>query len=109
MLRLTKSSNKSVLKDACNDKDTAVTLAGPMQPDDDDYGYTSRESSAMYEKLLAKYNSVPEGEVFSKSIKKTAKDIDATKVSTIPFFLILPASVKYIFLPISKKTENLKE
>lgn len=56
MLKVIKSANKSVLDDAKDDKDTAITMMGPEQPDDDDYGYVSQEANAFYSKLMQKYS-----------------------------------------------------
>lgn len=66
-LKVTKSANKSVLDDAVNKTDTAVTMQGPEQPDEDDYGYTSNEAGALYKSLMDKYKSIPEDKKFSKS------------------------------------------
>lgn len=54
MLKVTKSSNKSVLEDAINTEHTAITMAGPDQPDQDDYGYVSAEANAFYQKYIEK-------------------------------------------------------
>lgn len=55
MLKVIKSANKSVVDDA-GEKPT-----GPQQPDEDDYGYVSQESSVFYKQLMEKYKS-PEDE-----------------------------------------------
>ena len=39
MLTKTKSANHSVISEAVNERDTADTLAGRNQCDEDDYGY----------------------------------------------------------------------
>lgn len=75
-LKVTKSANKSVLDDAINSTDTAVTLQGPDQPDEDDYGYTSNEASALYKSLMDKYKSMPEDTKFSKSLLNGNKNAD---------------------------------
>lgn len=62
MLKVTKSANKSVLEDAVDEDNTAYTLQGPEQPDEDDYGYVSTEAGALYKKLMDKYKSCPEDE-----------------------------------------------
>lgn len=54
MLKVTKSANKSVLDDAINTEHTAVTMQGPDQPDQDDYGYVSTEANAFYQKYIEK-------------------------------------------------------
>ncbi|XP_015115247.1 protein SPT2 homolog [Diachasma alloeum] len=79
-LKVCKAANKSVIADAINYEDTAVTMAGPSQPDEDDYGYVSQEASAFYNKLMSKYNNLPpEKPLFSESGKRTVKDIASTK------------------------------
>ncbi|XP_008545763.1 protein SPT2 homolog [Microplitis demolitor] len=79
-LKICKAANKSVLADAINHEDTAVTIAGPSQPDEDDYGYVSQEASAFYDKLMNKYQSLPpEKPLFAESGKKIVKDIASTK------------------------------
>ncbi|XP_066591747.1 protein SPT2 homolog [Prorops nasuta] len=79
-LKVCKAANKSVLADAVDNDNTAVTMAGPSQPDEDDYGYVSQEASAFYNKLISKYNSLPpEKPLFSEIGKKTVKDIARTK------------------------------
>lgn len=55
-------------------------VAGPMQCDEDDYGYVSQEASAFYAKLINKYNNMPpEPSPFSEA-KKEVKDLSAAKV-----------------------------
>ncbi|XP_031623290.1 protein SPT2 homolog [Contarinia nasturtii] len=76
MLKVTKSANRSVLEDAVNSTDTAVTLQGPEQPDEDDYGYTSIASDALYKNLMEKYKSLPEDKKFSKSSLSGSKNAD---------------------------------
>lgn len=62
MLKVTKSANKSVLEDAVDEDNTAYTLQGPEQPDEDDYGYVSNEAGALYKQLMDKYKACPEEE-----------------------------------------------
>lgn len=76
MLKVTKSANRSVLEDAVNKTDTAVTLQGPEQPDEDDYGYTSTEASTFYRNLMDKYKSIPEDKNFSKSTCGGSRNVD---------------------------------
>lgn len=76
MLKVTKSANRSVLDDAVNTTDTALTLQGPEQPDEDDYGYTSHESSALYKNLMDKYKTIPEDKKFSESSMQRNKGVD---------------------------------
>ncbi|XP_043473740.1 protein SPT2 homolog [Leptopilina heterotoma] len=79
-LKVCKSANKSVLDDAVDMENTAITMAGPSQPDEDDYGYVSQEASAFYNKLMNKYQSLPpEKSIFAAAGKKTVKDIASTK------------------------------
>lgn len=79
MLKRTKSANKSVIQDAVDNDNTAVTLAGPSQPDEDDYGYVSQEASAYYNKMMQKYNNMPEDSKFSKSKKSVSVNLNGTK------------------------------
>lgn len=73
MLKVIKSANKSVLDDVDQDH-TAVTIGGPEQPDEDDYGYVSQEASALYSKLMEKYKSMPEEKKFNGSGKALSKE-----------------------------------
>lgn len=57
MLKVTKSANKSVLDDAVDDDNTAYTLQGPEQPDEDDYGYVSHEAGQLYRQIMEKYKT----------------------------------------------------
>lgn len=89
MLKVTKSANKSVLDDAIDANDTAITLAGPEQPDEDDYGYTSQEASQLYRKLMDKYKTDPEEDKkgFSKSKRKIKLIKKKCKLTFFSFFL----------------------
>uniref|UniRef100_A0A0A9XSF3 Protein SPT2 homolog n=1 Tax=Lygus hesperus TaxID=30085 RepID=A0A0A9XSF3_LYGHE len=79
MLKRTKSANYSVMEDAIDNNNTADTLEGPMQCDEDDYGYVSQEASAFYAKLMNKYSNMPaEPSPFSKT-KREVKDLSAAK------------------------------
>ncbi|XP_076244264.1 protein SPT2 homolog [Calliopsis andreniformis] len=79
-LKVCKAANKSVLEDAIDNENTAVTMAGPSQPDEDDYGYVSQEASAFYNQLMDKYNNAPpQKPLFSDCRKGTVKDIASTK------------------------------
>ncbi|XP_076664685.1 protein SPT2 homolog isoform X2 [Andrena cerasifolii] len=79
-LKVCKAANKSVLVDAIDNDNTALTMAGPSQPDEDDYGYVSQEASAFYNQLMNKYNNAPpQKPLFSETRKKTIKDIASTK------------------------------
>lgn len=79
MLKVTKSANKSVLQDAIDNDNTAITLQGPEQPDEDDYGYTSQEASQFYRNLMDKYKKVPEEKKFSDSRPTKKADLTGTK------------------------------
>lgn len=82
MLKVIKSANKSVLEDAVDHDNTAVTMQGPDQPDEDDYGYVSQEASQLYSKLMEKYKSLPDdekkkdykGKLLSKEEIRSTKD-----------------------------------
>ncbi|XP_014473484.1 PREDICTED: protein SPT2 homolog [Dinoponera quadriceps] len=79
-LKVCKSANKSVLADAIDNDNTAITIAGPSQPDEDDYGYVSQEAAAFYNQLMDKYSKLPpEKPIFSNTEKKTINDIASTK------------------------------
>lgn len=78
-LKVCKAANKSVLADAIDNENTAVTMAGPSQPDEDDYGYVSQEASAFYNQLMSKYNTSASQKPMYSSGKRTVKDIASTK------------------------------
>lgn len=79
MLKRTKSANQSVIQDAVDNDNTAVTLAGPMQPDEDDYGYVSQEASAFYNKMMEKYSKMPDEPKFDLTKKKVSTNLSNTK------------------------------
>uniref|UniRef100_A0A1Y1K910 SPT2 homolog N-terminal domain-containing protein n=1 Tax=Photinus pyralis TaxID=7054 RepID=A0A1Y1K910_PHOPY len=79
MLKRTKSANQSVIEDAVDKDNTAVTLVGPSQPDEDDYGYVSQEASAFYNKMMEKYNKMPDDPKFPSSRKKASINLTSTK------------------------------
>ncbi|CAH1984456.1 unnamed protein product [Acanthoscelides obtectus] len=79
MLKRTKSANQSVIDDAVDEDNTAVTLAGPMQPDEDDYGYVSHEASAFYNKMMEKYSKLPNKQTFDMTKKKVNMNLSSTK------------------------------
>jgi len=81
MLKVTKSANYSVLADAVDNKNTAVTMTGRKQCDEDDYGFASSTSQNLYEKLMSKYEADPEDPMakFSKAKEKKAIDIASAK------------------------------
>lgn len=79
MLKVTKSANKSVLDDAVDNENTAVTLQGPNQPDEDDYGYVSQEAAAFYQKYMDKVKALPEEDKFVRSKSTSKSDLSGTK------------------------------
>ncbi|CAG9826893.1 unnamed protein product [Diabrotica balteata] len=80
MLKRTKSANQSVIEDAIDNDNTAVTLAGPMQPDEDDYGYVSQEAAQYYTKMMEKYSKMPEEPPkFDMSKKSVSTNLGSTK------------------------------
>ncbi|XP_044254676.1 protein SPT2 homolog [Tribolium madens] len=80
MLKRTKSANQSVLQDAIDANNTSVTLAGPIQPDEDDYGYVSQEAAAFYNKMMEKYSKMPDEPKFGlNKKKKISTDLNSTK------------------------------
>ncbi|XP_037938864.1 protein SPT2 homolog [Teleopsis dalmanni] len=80
MLKVTKSANKSVLDDAVNTEHTAVTMQGPDQPDQDDYGYVSHTANAFYHNYIEKVKDVKEDKSFqSASRPQSLKDLTGTK------------------------------
>lgn len=66
-LKVFKSANKSVIDDAYDRNNTALTLNGPEQPDQDDYGYESQEAAAIYAKMMQKYSKIPDEPKFPTS------------------------------------------
>ncbi|XP_011859018.1 PREDICTED: protein SPT2 homolog [Vollenhovia emeryi] len=79
-LKVCKAANKSVIEDAVDNENTAITVAGPSQPDEDDYGYESQEASALYNQFMSKYSSLPlEKPIFNTTEARTVKDIASTK------------------------------
>uniref|UniRef100_A0A0K8TMB8 Protein SPT2 homolog n=1 Tax=Tabanus bromius TaxID=304241 RepID=A0A0K8TMB8_TABBR len=79
MLKVIKSANKSVLEDAVDTENTAVTLMGPEQPDEDDYGYVSQEASAFYAKYMDKVKTVTDDKKFAPSRPISKADLSGTK------------------------------
>lgn len=80
MLKVTKSANKSVLDDAVDDDNTAYTLQGPEQPDEDDYGYVSQEAGQFYRQLMDKYKTSPDDEQRATPSRPQSKhDLSGTK------------------------------
>lgn len=79
MLKRTKSANQSVIADALDENNTSVTLVGPSQPDEDDYGYVSQESSALYNKMMEKYSKMPDEPKFPLARKKISTNLSSTK------------------------------
>ncbi|XP_063379918.1 protein SPT2 homolog [Cydia fagiglandana] len=77
-LKTIKSANKSVIEDAVDHDNTAVTRAGPDQPDQDDYGYESQEAAAFYGKLMQKYSKIPDEPKFPMGKKSVKTDLKGT-------------------------------
>lgn len=74
MLKVIKSADKSAIADAKDLDNTAITLQGPDQPDEDDYGYVSHEANAFYSKLMQKYTiSNPEQKTVTVNERKKSK------------------------------------
>ncbi|XP_011166674.1 protein SPT2 homolog [Solenopsis invicta] len=78
-LKVCKAANKSVIEDAIDSENTAITIAGPSQPDEDDYGYESQTASALYNQFMSKYNSLPQEKPIFNNETRTVKDIASTK------------------------------
>jgi len=80
-LKVTKSANKAVLDEAVDKKNTAATLSGRRQCDEDDYGFESKTSASIYEKLMSKYEADPDDPMakFNKSRPKEVKDLQSAK------------------------------
>lgn len=76
MLKVTKSANKSVLEDAKDCDNTAVSLGGT---DGDDYGYVSNEANAFYQKYIEKVKDVHEDKGFAPSRPQSLRDLSGTK------------------------------
>ncbi|CAB3228768.1 unnamed protein product [Arctia plantaginis] len=78
-LKVIKSANKSVLADAIDRDNTAVTREGPDQPDQDDYGYESQEAAALYQKMMEKYSKIPDEPKFPTGNNATKRDLNGTR------------------------------
>ncbi|XP_059051309.1 protein SPT2 homolog [Achroia grisella] len=78
-LKVIKSANKSVIEDAVDRDNTAITRDGPDQPDQDDYGYESQEAAALYQKMMQKYSKIPEEPKFPVSNSTVKKDLNGTR------------------------------
>lgn len=70
-----KSANKSVLSQEEGSDSGSAPTAG-LQPDEDDYGYVSQESSAIYKKLMEKYKDTDESP--QKSSGRSGSNISST-------------------------------
>ncbi|XP_060874732.1 protein SPT2 homolog isoform X1 [Metopolophium dirhodum] len=79
MLNRTKSANKSVIEDAKDDVNTSVTMAGFNQPDEDDYGYVSKDAMAIYNNIMNKYVNTPADSRNVKTPNHRSHDISGTK------------------------------
>lgn len=78
-LKVIKSANKSVIEDAVDRDNTAITRDGPDQPDQDDYGYESQEAAALYQKMMQKYSKIPDEPKFPVSNSTVKKDLNGTR------------------------------
>ncbi|KAM3968032.1 LOW QUALITY PROTEIN: protein SPT2 homolog [Aphomia sociella] len=78
-LKVIKSANKSVIEDAVDRDNTAITRDGPDQPDQDDYGYESQEAAALYQKMMQKYSKIPDEPKFPVSSNTVKKDLNGTR------------------------------
>ena len=80
-MKVTKSANKAVIDDAVDTKNTSVTLTGRQQCDEDDYGYESKASAGLYEKLMSKYEADPDDPMakFSRSSSRGVRDMQGAK------------------------------
>lgn len=83
MLKRTKSANQSVLADAVNNDHTAITMTGNQQPDEDDYGYVSQEAADFYNKMMEKYNKMPDEPKFPSNKKKINTNLNSAKERVI--------------------------
>lgn len=83
MLKRTKSANQSVIADAINSDHTAITMTGNQQPDEDDYGYVSQEAADFYNKMMEKYNKMPEEPKFPIHKKKVNTNLNSAKERVI--------------------------
>lgn len=78
-LKVIKSANKSVIADAIDRDNTAITLTGPEQPDQDDYGYESQEAAALYQKMMQKYSKIPDEPKFPTGNQTIKRDLNGTR------------------------------
>ncbi|KAH8289439.1 hypothetical protein KR054_005173 [Drosophila jambulina] len=80
MLKVTKSANKSVLDDA-KDCGGGIPSSGHEagEGQGDDYGYTSNEANALYEKYLEKVQHVQDSKSFAPSRPQSLRDLSGTK------------------------------
>ena len=81
-LKTIKSSRKFHTADRSMDENEAISLQN-LQPDEDDYGYTSNISDEIHRKLMEKYKNLPEEKKFSSGSGKhkamTKEEIQRTK------------------------------
>lgn len=93
MRKSAKSASKSVMSDANDDAlarnffyllaelfiELDLFFLVMRQPDEDDYGFSSKTESAMYDKIVKGYVAQNDDTKFSKS-KKPTTNLSATKV-----------------------------
>lgn len=81
-LKTLKSSRKFHTADRTLDENAELTLQN-LQPDEDDYGYTSNISDQFHKKLMEKYKNLPEEKKFSSGTGKhkamSKEEIQKTK------------------------------
>lgn len=88
-LKVIKSANKSVIEDAVDRDNTAVTLEGPDQPDQDDYGYESQEAAALYQKMMQKYSKIPDEPKFPVGRKYLQSYVYQSNITIITFYKLI--------------------
>lgn len=58
---------------------------GFHQPDEDDYGYVSKDAMDIYNNIINKYVNTPADSRSSKTVNNRSHDISGTKVSILYF------------------------
>lgn len=58
---------------------------GFNQPDEDDYGYVSKDAMDIYNNIMNKYVNTPADTRSAKTINHRSHDISGTKVSVLYF------------------------
>lgn len=78
MLKVIKSANKSVIQEEGDGQDDTRCL----EPDEDDYGYVSQESSALYKRLMEKYKDVEVNKTDTVVARPQAKPLTPVAVKS---------------------------